>query len=91
MMGTLYLGALRAAERMAVVAGDKEAAEKYHRIRESGSKKLEELWNGDYYVQKVPPADQTHAQAKGSDEAWHADAVHNGQVRYQYGDGCLSD
>jgi uncharacterized protein (DUF608 family) len=91
MMGTLYLGALRAGERMAAAVGDKEAAEKYHRIRESGSKKLEDLWNGDYYVQKVPPPDQIHAQAKGSDEAWHADAVQNGQVRYQYGDGCLSD
>ena len=91
MMGTLYLGALSAAERMAVVAGDKEAAEKYHRIRESGSRKLEEVWNGDYYVQKVPPVEQLRTQEKGSEETWHADAVQNGQILYQYGDGCLSD
>jgi uncharacterized protein (DUF608 family) len=91
MMGTLYLGALRAGELMATAIGDRAAAETYHRIRVNGQQKLEELWNGDYYVQKVPPADQIRPLEKGSDESWHAEAVQNGQVRYQYGQGCLSD
>ncbi len=53
MMGTLYLGGLRAAERMARAVGDNEGAETYARLAQSGSEKLDrELWNGEYYVQK---------------------------------------
>jgi hypothetical protein len=53
MVGTLYLGALLAAERMAITLGDKTSAQKYHELYMRGRRKIEkELWNGEYYVQK---------------------------------------
>ena len=54
MMGTLYLGALTAAARMAEYLGDGEAARSYRQICEKGRERLDQaLWNGEYYVQKV--------------------------------------
>src|SRR5579871_223376 len=91
MMSTLYHGALRAGELMATAMGDSAAAESYRQVREKGVKNLEQLWNGEFYVQKVPPADQIHPMTKYADESWHANAVENGQIRYQCGPGCLSD
>src|SRR4029453_7150349 len=85
MMGTLYLGALKAGELMATAVGEPEAAQVYRRIYESGRVKLEALWNGDYYLQKVPPRDQIQVSAKA-----HKQENPN-QVDYQYGAGCLSD
>ncbi|MEW5978601.1 MAG: GH116 family glycosyl-hydrolase [Acidobacteriota bacterium] len=91
MMGTLYLGALLAGERMALAVGDSAAADAYRGLFESGRRKLEELWTGEFYVQKVPPVNQIRSLDKGSQESWHAEAVQNGEVRYQFGSGCLSD
>jgi non-lysosomal glucosylceramidase len=91
MMGTLYLGALKAATRMAEALGDAEAAKLYAAVFESGRRKLEELWNGEYYVQRIPPPAEIKAGPPTLNEPWHAPAVVEGQVRYQYGDGCLSD
>jgi uncharacterized protein (DUF608 family) len=55
-LGTLYLGALAASEKMALLQGDEESAKRYRRTRESGSKKQDEtLFNGDYYIQ-IPDA-----------------------------------
>jgi uncharacterized protein (DUF608 family) len=57
MIGTFYLGALRAAEEMAQYLGDSEAVVKYCRVYESGRVRMErELFNGEYYVQKCDPA-----------------------------------
>ena len=54
MMGTLYLGALAAAARMAEHLGDRVAAETYRAVYGKGSARLDQaLWNGEYYVQKV--------------------------------------
>jgi non-lysosomal glucosylceramidase len=54
MMGTLYLGALRAGEAMASALGDTEAAAKYHVLYEKGRRRLDaELWSGEYYIQKL--------------------------------------
>lgn len=56
MMGSLYLGALRAAEEMAQALGDTEAALEYRKVFEKGSKRLDEqLWNGEYYIQRYDP------------------------------------
>lgn len=56
MIGSFYLGALRAAEEMARHLGDSEAATQYHRIYESGRARMErELYNGEYYIQKYDP------------------------------------
>jgi len=57
MIGSFYLGALRAAEEMAQHLGDSEAMVKYCRIYESGRARMErELFNGEYYIQKYDPA-----------------------------------
>lgn len=91
MMSTLYQGALRAAEIMASAVGDADAAASYRQLRERGVQNLEQLWNGGFYIQKVPPADQIRPMTKYADASWHASAIQNGEVRYQFGDGCLSD
>ena len=50
-LGSMYLAALTAAARMARIAGDDGAAERYTRIRKSGSRNQDEtLFNGEYYV-----------------------------------------
>jgi uncharacterized protein (DUF608 family) len=91
MMSTLYLGALRAGEIMAEAMGDQEAANTYREIREKGQLKLEELWNGEFYIQKVPPVDEIRPLQEKLNENWYAETVHDGEIRYQYGEGCLSD
>jgi len=54
MMGTLYLGALAAAARMAEHLNDQPAADTYRKLFEQGRALLDkELWNGEYYVQRV--------------------------------------
>jgi uncharacterized protein (DUF608 family) len=51
-LGSMYLAALAAAERMATLEGDADAAVRYRRIREAGAQKQNEaLWNGEYYAQ----------------------------------------
>ncbi len=52
MMGTLYLGALKAAALMARELGDTAAAEQYETLFNNGSEKLDrELFNGRWYEQ----------------------------------------
>ena len=52
--GTLYLAALRAAEVMAGLCGDGDAAAACQEVYRRGRAALEErLWNGEYYVQEV--------------------------------------
>ncbi|KYH39958.1 MAG: hypothetical protein AYL32_014020 [Candidatus Bathyarchaeota archaeon B26-2] len=93
MMGSLYLAALRAAEEMAQHLGDMKKAQEYRRLFERGSGWTDEnLFNGEYYEQKVNP--EAH-------EAWPEPyrrlALRHGWddrfewPRWQYGRGCLSD
>jgi len=86
MCTAMYLGALRACEEVARHFGETEKAEEYRAIYESGRAKVEaELWNGDYYVQKVKVIDGvtvSDALKSPSDQL---------MPKYQYGDGCLSD
>ncbi len=61
MMGTLYLGALRAAAAMARHLGEADAADLYERLAAEGGAKLDRLlWNGEYYIQSV---DESHPKA----------------------------
>jgi uncharacterized protein (DUF608 family) len=54
MVGALYLGALMAGARMAEYLGDTAAAASYKKPYENGRARLDkELWNGEYYVQRV--------------------------------------
>jgi len=67
MMGTLYLGALRAGEQMARELGDHDAAEQYRKLFERGTRRLDrELWNGQYYEQKgIDPATTKYQFGRG--------------------------
>jgi non-lysosomal glucosylceramidase len=87
--GIWYLGGLRAGEEMAKAMGDAEAAQEYRRLFEQGSRWIDEnLFNGEYYIQKIGsiPHDQI---AKGLMEgAGPSDTEH---PTFQLGDGCLVD
>lgn len=91
MMSTLYIGALRAGEIMAEAVGDHGAAASYREVREQGVRNLEQLWNGEFYIQKIPPVDKIQAMKKYADPDWYANTVQDGEIRYQFGAGCLSD
>jgi uncharacterized protein (DUF608 family) len=55
-LGTMYLAALAAAEKMAVLENELQAAKRYAAIRASGSKlQGETLFNGEYYIQIPDP------------------------------------
>ncbi len=75
MMGSFYLGALRAAEEIARYLGENDKADEYRKIFESGKAWMDKnLFNGEWYRQDVRvPEGQT---------VW---------PKYQFGDGCLSD
>ncbi len=54
MVGALYLGALRAAEEMARDTGDVQFADTCRKIFEQGQvNSVKQLFNGEYYIQKV--------------------------------------
>lgn len=56
MMGTMYLGALRAAEEMAIYLGEPGMARQYREVFESGSRWMgKHLFNGEFFVQEYDP------------------------------------
>jgi uncharacterized protein (DUF608 family) len=58
-LGSLYVSALAAVEKMALLQDEPEAAKRYRSIWESGSQKQNEtLWNGEYYIQIPGPTPQ---------------------------------
>jgi uncharacterized protein (DUF608 family) len=94
MLGSYYLGALRAAEEMATYLGDLDKAAEYHALYESGRLKMDAtLFNGEYYVQDV----RLEAQAQASHDpslSIGGQSIDPGNPRYpkyQYGTGCLAD
>jgi uncharacterized protein (DUF608 family) len=57
-MGTLWLAALRAAEQMALLVNDSEAAAGYRAIFSAASESYDAaLFTGEYYVQRLHPGD----------------------------------
>ena len=108
MCTAMYLGALRACEAMARHLGEADKADEYQAIYKSGRAKVErDLWNGEYYIQKVMLVDgvtvpenlKSPASACGPSCACKqspggkASALGEGDIvpKYQYGEGCLSD
>jgi non-lysosomal glucosylceramidase len=89
-LGTVYyLGALRAAEEMALALGDTAAAGNYHALFAKGSAWTDQnLFNGDYYIQKVRgiPKSQIAPATVGDMGADNPE-----QPEFQLGDGCLAD
>jgi uncharacterized protein (DUF608 family) len=86
MLGSFYLGALRAAEELARHLGEEEQAEEYRRLFASGRAWMDEhLFNGEWYEQQVNPA------AKPPGDGPQGDENQRGEPIFQYGPGCLSD
>jgi len=89
MCGIYYLGALRAAEEMARAVGEAPFAAECARLRANGSRWIDEnLFQGEYYVQKVRgiPEDKIARPLRsrgGADDPEHPD--------FQVGEGCLLD
>jgi non-lysosomal glucosylceramidase len=51
-LGTLYLAALSASEKMALLQGHADLADRYRKIRSMGAKRQDSaLFNGEYYIQ----------------------------------------
>ena len=88
--GMWYLAALRAGEEMARAMGDSSAAAaEYHRIFRQGSKWMDaNLFNGEFYTQKVGSIAKEDI-AKGLQAGMGA--VDTEHPTYQVGAGCLSD
>ncbi len=62
-VGALYLAALRAAAEMANLQGDRDFADRCMAIAARGRRwSAEKLWNGEYFVQRIPPGQPTQFQ-----------------------------
>jgi non-lysosomal glucosylceramidase len=88
-VGALYLGALKAAAAMARHLGEGERAAEYDRVYARGRDRIEaELWNGEYYQQRVVwPQPSSVPPTRPAQAIYPGDEV----ARYQYGRGCLAD
>jgi len=87
--GIYYLGALRAGEEMARALGDQDSAAEYHRLFVNGSGWVDQnLFNGEYYIQKVEgrPEDQIASGLRIGGGAANTMAPD-----YQMGNACLAD
>ncbi len=77
---------------MARHVGDLAAADTYKKVFDSGRAKLDQLlWADGFYVQRVPDLKTIRAEQVEHGETWYAPAIDAGAIKYQYGDGCLSD
>ncbi len=92
MMGSFYLGALRAGEVMAEHLGETERAAEYRALRERGAAWMDRhLFNGEYYEQKVRNDAYLHAEFPDHAPVQEVPGMKPGEPKYQYGPGCLSD
>ena len=96
MCSSFYLGALKAASRMAEAVGEKELSLEYLDLFDRGRAYLEEkLFDGEYFFQEVRWKDlraddpEKSASDKVSSEA--LELLKAEGPKYQYGQGCLSD
>jgi uncharacterized protein (DUF608 family) len=97
-----YLGALKAGAEMADAVGEKDTAKEWRAMAERGRRWVDDnLFNGEFYVQKLDLADR--AQLKpyassllsrrlmGADVYGQYWSEEHGELKYQLGDGCLID
>jgi len=84
-----YLGALKAGAEMAEAMGEPESAKEYLALFEKGKKwTAENLFNGEYFCQKVDLADKALIERFGAMNYWNDEA---GQIKYQIGGGSIID
>lgn len=87
--GIYYLGALRAAEEMAIAAGDKETAKEYRGLFEHGRDWIDtNLFNSDFYIQQIRgySINQIHPSLRIGTSGFNPE-----NPQYQLGKGCLID
>ena len=87
-MGSLYLAALKASERMAILMGDENFAKRCAKIAQNGSdNSVKKLWNGSYFIQDVDRKKHSHWQyAKGclADQMFGQTWAHQLNLGYIY-------
>jgi Predicted bile acid beta-glucosidase len=89
-----YLAALKAGAEMASYLGETESAAEYMRLFESGKKWSDEnLFNGEYFIQKIDLNDKSILEkytehGSAVDTYWNDEA---GEIKYQIGDGSEID
>ena len=98
MCSSIYLGALSAMAQMAAATGDSNDAKVYGDLAQKSAAFIDQnLFNGDYYQQKVEFADLrdksfaqsiAHVDEKSSEMQ---QLLKREGPKYQYGSGCLSD
>ncbi len=86
-----YLAALKAGAEMARALGEEDFAAECADLLEKGQKfTRDELFNGEYFIQKLDVTDESvfdaHPDAKAT--YWNDEAK---QIKYQYGEGCEID
>ncbi len=91
----MYLGGLKAAARIAEILGESETSKEYMTIFESGKKILNtELFNGEYFYQKIDLKDKTILDKYAGHDPEIYDAYWNeeqNEIMYQIGEGCGID
>ena len=85
-----YLGALRAGQEMARFMQDKEFEKKCAKLFLNGSSWTDQnLFNGEYYIQKIMPPISPNEVAKGLKAGMGSNDLSNPD--FQLGEGCLVD
>lgn len=85
-----YLLALKAGAEMADYLGDEPARDKYDSLFKNGKRFLNrELFNGEYFVQKIDLKDKSVTDKFGCSDTYYNDE--SGEIKYQIGEGCEID
>ncbi|MBR2353600.1 MAG: hypothetical protein IKA76_03765 [Clostridia bacterium] len=85
----MYLCALRAGEEMASYLGDQESADQYRTLFEKGAAfTKEQLFNGEYFIQKINLKDHSYIDLFDSPEYWNGE---RNELNYQIAEGCEID
>ena len=85
-----YLGALKAAEQMALYLGEKSLAKKCRKLYQNGSEWTDaNLFNGEYYVHKIQTPDGKEKIAQGLMAGMGSKNIENPD--FQLETGCLVD
>jgi non-lysosomal glucosylceramidase len=89
MTTSIYLAALKASAEMAEAMGETGKSKEYLEVYRRGARITEDsLWNGSYFIQIIGDTQERSADKLEKVPAWQEVPA---TVKYQYGDGCLSD
>ncbi len=95
----MYLGALKAAAEMADFLGDAAAAKEFGNLFAKGKSWADKnLFNGEYYMQKIDLADKSLVERYDKEVSLHGDSAlaaywneEAQEIKYQIGEGCAID